>query len=84
MHTDGFKDILEEFPATFDGVKPLCRELRDVVGSKISSKKKKAGWSRVTCNRRKDVAASMLGLDIHAKGSKPVLLTLLIVGRVVD
>jgi hypothetical protein len=83
MHTDGFKDILEQFPAAFDGVKPLCRELRDVVGSKISSKKK-AGWSRVTCNRRKGVAASMLGLDIHAKGSKPVLLTLLIVGGVVD
>ena len=29
MHTDGFKDILEEFPAAFDGVKPLCRELRE-------------------------------------------------------
>jgi hypothetical protein len=31
IHTDGFKDILEEFPAAFDGVKPLCRELRSIL-----------------------------------------------------
>jgi hypothetical protein len=31
MHTDEFKDILEEFPAAFDGVKPLCRELRSIL-----------------------------------------------------
>jgi len=31
MHADGFKDILKEFSAAFDGVKPLCMDLRSVL-----------------------------------------------------
>ena len=31
MHTDGFEDILEEFPPAFDCVKSLCREVRTPV-----------------------------------------------------
>ena len=27
-HADRFEDILEEFPPAFDGIKPLCREVR--------------------------------------------------------
>ncbi|KAK2812984.1 hypothetical protein FQN50_001005 [Emmonsiellopsis sp. PD_5] len=31
MYIDGFEDVLEEFPEEFDSVKPLCRELREVL-----------------------------------------------------
>ena len=31
MHGDGFEDILEEFPPTFDGIKPLCREVPSIL-----------------------------------------------------
>ncbi|RMZ85501.1 hypothetical protein DV736_g6579, partial [Chaetothyriales sp. CBS 134916] len=32
MHIDGFEDVLEEFPQpNFDRVKPLCRELRQIL-----------------------------------------------------
>lgn len=31
MHVDGFEDILDEFPITFDSVKPLCRKIRGIL-----------------------------------------------------
>ena len=31
MHVDGFDDILEEFPPSFDCVKPLCRKIRGIL-----------------------------------------------------
>jgi len=31
MHVDGFEDILNEFPLSFDGVKPLCRKIRGIL-----------------------------------------------------
>ena len=31
MHVDGFEDILDEFPTTFDSVKPLCRKIRGIL-----------------------------------------------------
>jgi len=31
MHVDGFEDILEEFPPYLDCLKPLCRELREIL-----------------------------------------------------
>ena len=31
MHVDGFEDILDEFPPSFDGVKPLCRKIRVIL-----------------------------------------------------
>ena len=31
MHVDGFEDILNEFPPSFDGVKPLCRKIRGIL-----------------------------------------------------
>jgi hypothetical protein len=31
MHADGFEDILKEFPQAFDGIKPLCREVRGIL-----------------------------------------------------
>ncbi|EEH33163.1 hypothetical protein PAAG_04216 [Paracoccidioides lutzii Pb01] len=31
MHVDGFEDILEEFPQSFECVKPLCKELRGIL-----------------------------------------------------
>ena len=30
-HVDGFEDILDEFPTSFDCVKPLCREIRGIL-----------------------------------------------------
>ena len=34
MHADGFEDILKEFPQAFDGIKPLCREVRGILFSR--------------------------------------------------
>ena len=31
MHVDEFEDILNEFPTTFDSVKPLCRKMRSIL-----------------------------------------------------
>ena len=31
MHVDGFEDVLNEFPPTFDSVKPLCRKIRGIL-----------------------------------------------------
>jgi hypothetical protein len=31
MHTDGFKDILNEFAPALDCIKPLCRKLRSIL-----------------------------------------------------
>ena len=31
MPADGFKDILEELPPAFDGIKPLCRKVRGIL-----------------------------------------------------
>ncbi|EFQ97876.1 FunK1 protein kinase [Nannizzia gypsea CBS 118893] len=31
MGVDGFEDILEEFPSSFECVKPLCREIRGIL-----------------------------------------------------
>ena len=31
MHVDGFDDILEEFPPSFDCVKSLCRKIRSIL-----------------------------------------------------
>jgi hypothetical protein len=31
MHADGFEDILKEYPQAFDGIKPLCREVRGIL-----------------------------------------------------
>lgn len=31
MHTDGFKDILNEFVPAFDYIKPLCRKLQSIL-----------------------------------------------------
>ena len=31
MHVDGFDDILDEFPTSFDCVKPLCRKIRGIL-----------------------------------------------------
>ncbi|KAL2037271.1 hypothetical protein N7G274_009960 [Stereocaulon virgatum] len=34
MHVDGFEDILNEFPTSFDSVKPLCRKIRGILFKK--------------------------------------------------
>lgn len=31
MHVDGFEDILDKFPPSFDCVKPLCRKIRSIL-----------------------------------------------------
>ena len=31
MHVDGFEDILDELPAAFDRVKPLCKKIRGIL-----------------------------------------------------
>ncbi|MCJ1425542.1 hypothetical protein MMC29_003442 [Sticta canariensis] len=31
MHVDGFEDILNEFPSTFDRIKPLCKKIRGIL-----------------------------------------------------